>query len=116
MMHFFQEVADKFEALKADLFQAANNATSAVGNAVSFTADEVKTAETDFFTKLEGADVSISQAFAAGAAWAAARVSTNVAAPVAPVVVGNEPSPTAEVAAGASTENTSGAAASSVQS
>lgn len=112
MMHFFQEIAYKFEELKDDLFQAANKATSAVGNAVSFTEGELKDAEASVFGSLEATELTLSQAFAEGAKWAAARVSVSVAQPP---VVGNEAGQT-PVIAGDSTANTSGAAAPSVQS
>lgn len=83
MMHLFTEIVEKFDALKADLTGAVSKATTAVANGISFTESEIKAAEVEVFSKLEVSELTISQAFAAGAQWAAGRVASATAAPVA---------------------------------
>lgn len=113
MMHLFTEIVDEFDALKAKLTGAVSKATTAVAAGVTYAEDELKAAEVAAFSKLETTELTLSQAFAEGAKWAAARVAVSVAQP--PADAGNaagsstataEPVPastsTAQVATGTS--------------
>lgn len=88
MMHLFTEIVDEFDSLKAKLTGAVSKATTAVAEGVTYGEDELKAAESAAFAKLETTELTLSQAFAEGAKWAAARVAVSVAQP--PAAVGNE--------------------------
>jgi hypothetical protein len=83
MMHLFTDIVDEFDALKAKLTSAVSKATTAVASGVAYGEDELKAAESAAFAKLETTELTLSQAFAEGAKWAAARVAVSVAQPPA---------------------------------
>ena len=83
MMHLFTEIVDEFDTLKAKLTGAVSKATTAVAAGVSYTEDELKSAESSAFAALETTELTLSQAFAEGAKWASARVAVSVAQPPA---------------------------------
>lgn len=88
MLHMFQEAIDLFDELKAKVTGAAAEATKAVASGVTWTEDELKSAEVAAFSALETTELTLSQAFAQGAKWAAARVAVATAQP--PASSGNE--------------------------
>jgi hypothetical protein len=96
MMHLFTEIVDEFDTLKAKLTGAVSKATTAVAAGVSYTEDELKSAESAAFAALETTELTLSQAFAEGAKWASARVAVSVAQPPA---VATETAATASTAA-----------------
>jgi hypothetical protein len=94
MLHLFQDVVNEFDALKAKVETAATAAKTAVTNVITWTEDEIKAGEADLFKAVEAGSLTLSQAFAEGAKWAAARVQSATAEP-APVVA---PTPAPAVA------------------
>jgi hypothetical protein len=92
MLHLFQDVVNEFDALKAKVETAATAAKTAVTNVITWTEDEIKAGEADLFKAVEAGSLTLSQAFAEGAKWAAARVQSATAEP-APVVAAPVPAP-----------------------
>lgn len=92
MLHLFQDVVNEFDALKAKVESAATAAKTAVTNVITWSEDEIKAGEADLFKAVEAGSLTLSQAFAEGAKWAAARVQSATAEP-APVVVASAPTP-----------------------
>jgi hypothetical protein len=97
MLHLFQDVVNEFDALKAKVETAATAAKTAVTNVITWTEDEIKAGEADLFKAVEAGSLTLSQAFAEGAKWAAARVQSATAEP-APVVAAPAPTPAPAVA------------------
>jgi hypothetical protein len=96
MLHLFQDVVNEFDALKAKVEGAATAAKSAVSNSVIWSAAELKAGEADLFKAVEAGSLTLSQAFAEGAKWAATRVQSATAEPAA---VAAAPAPTPAPAA-----------------
>lgn len=90
MLKIIQDIEDMFTAAQKDISVAIGFAKAKVSNAIAIPENELKAAEVDFFTRLEGADVSISQAFAAGAAYATRRIA-EISAPTAQAVATQTP-------------------------
>jgi hypothetical protein len=83
MIHLFQEAITELESLKAKVTGAATAAKAVVSSSVAWTAAELKAAEVAAFAKVDPTAFTLSQAFAEGASWAAARVQAATAEPVA---------------------------------
>jgi pyruvate dehydrogenase E2 component (dihydrolipoamide acetyltransferase) len=98
MLHLFQDALSAFESLKAKIEGAASAATAAVANSVTWSEDEIKAAEVAVFTKVETTSMTLSQAFAEGAKWAAARVQNATAPAAATVAATTAVAPAAPVA------------------
>jgi flagellar hook-length control protein FliK len=83
MIHLFQEALAELESLKAKVTGAATAAKAVVSSSVAWTAAELKAAEVAAFAKVDPTAFTLSQAFAEGASWAAARVQAATAEPAA---------------------------------
>lgn len=84
MLHLFQESINLFDELKSKIEGAAKAATAAVSSGLSWSEDEIKAAEVEVFTKVETTSMTLSQAFAEGAKWAAGRVQAATAPAATP--------------------------------
>lgn len=84
MYHLFQESLDALETLCIRVQNAVSTATSAVSNGISWTESELKAAKNALFSEAEkDCNITLGQAFEAGANWAAGRVAVAVAQPPA---------------------------------
>ncbi len=94
MFKLFSEVESEVEKLGSALKGVFSKVHAGVSQAAEFTEEELQGGVAEFLAQLKGADFSISQAFEAGAQYAAAKLK----AVVAPVVTAVEPEVQAAVA------------------
>lgn len=96
MFKLFSEVESEVEKLGSALKGVFSKVHAGVSQAAEFTEEELQAGVAEFLAQLKGADFSISQAFEAGATYAAAKLK----AVVAPVVTAVAPEVQAAVAVG----------------
>jgi len=88
MLQLLQTIGAAFEKAKSEITSHLSNLHASVSNAVLYTDDELAAAEKSVFGLVDPTTLTLSAAFAAGAAWASSRVSVAVAQQPAPAVTG----------------------------